>query len=164
MCSEIHYSANSLSTAVVAACLLCLTVSSSSAQTASIECPENPERSGTFTLQGETRSFFVGYRWGEGILTLNNGEEHKFSARGLKFGETGSSTVQIAGDVYGLEPLDDFEGDYVGTFGGVLPLIGQTDVLLVNSKCVTLAAKLVGTGWTVSLEADQTLAIKFENN
>ncbi|WP_170756474.1 hypothetical protein [Ruegeria lacuscaerulensis] len=131
------------------------------AQTASRKCPENPDKSGTFTLEGQKRGIFVAFRQGEGVLTLNNGQQVEFTVRGLKFGETGSSTVRIKGDVYGLQSLEDFVGHYEGVAGGFLPMIERKDVQVVNSNCVTLVAKVVESGLRYSLVAGQSFLIEF---
>ncbi|WP_170477526.1 hypothetical protein [Ruegeria arenilitoris] len=134
------------------------------AQASPPKCSENLEKTASFTFDGQTQSFFVGYRWGEGVLTLSNGQEFSFSARGIKFGETGVRTGYITGDVYGLDSLEDFIGHYQGVVGGFLPGIGRNDVQLVNSKCVTIVARVIETGVSLSLEADQTLTIQFSDN
>ncbi len=154
----------SFSKTLFAGWLMCIPIAPSFAQTIDTECPENPEKSGTFTLDGQKRGLFVAFRWGEGIHTLNNGQEFEFSVRGLKFGETGSSTLQIMGDVYGLNNLHDFVGYYEGTAGGFLPLIDKKDVQLVNANCVTLVARVVESGLHYSLEAGQSFFVEFTND
>ncbi|WP_271952228.1 hypothetical protein [Ruegeria faecimaris] len=150
--------------AVAASWMLSLAVSPSSAQPSEDSCPENPIKSGTFVFDGESQAFFVGYRWGQGVLTLTNGQEFEFLARGLKFGEFGAREARITGDVYGLESLEDFIGHYQGTAGGALTIIGRSDIQLVNSQCVTLVASSKEKGWNFSLEADQGLIIQFSED
>ncbi|CUH46632.1 hypothetical protein [Ruegeria atlantica] len=139
--------------------LICLSVSTSQALGAG--CPEKPELSGSVTFTGETRSLFIGVRQGQGVLELEEGQEFTFSARGLKFGETGTRDGTISGNVYGLQSPDDFPGLYQGVVGGFLAIAGESDIVLVNSKCVTIVARVSAVGLNMSLEADQAVIIQF---
>ncbi|MGI9369986.1 MAG: hypothetical protein ACR2O2_14220 [Ruegeria sp.] len=131
------------------------------AQTAGPDCAENPELSGSISFEGQTRSLFIGLRQGQGVLTLSDGQEFPFSARGLKFGETGTRDGTINGDVYGLTSPDDFQGNYQGVVSDLLPLAGKNDIVLVNANCVTIVARVTAVGLNVSLESDQAVKIRF---
>lgn len=45
------------------------------AQTAGQDFPGNRKKSRTFTFQGASAAYIVGYRWGAGVLTLENGSD-----------------------------------------------------------------------------------------
>lgn len=131
------------------------------AQTANQDCSSNPKKSGTFTFQGSSAAFIVGYRWGSGVLTLENGQQYAFNARGFKAGETGVRDGTIKGAVYGLEDIDDFIGHYKGAAGGIVPILGLGGITLVNSECVVINARHTSTGLKLSLPGDQAITIQF---
>jgi hypothetical protein len=142
--------------------LLCL--SASTTQALGTDCPENPKPSGSVTFTGETRSLVIGFRQGQGVLSLEEGQEFPFSVRGFKFGETGTRDGTISGNVYGLQSPDDFPGVYQGVVSGFLAIAGESDIVLVNSKCVTIVARVSAVGMNMSLEADQAVIIKFTDH
>jgi len=131
------------------------------AQDAGPNCPNDLKKSGTFTFQGNSTAFIVGYRWGTGVLTLENGEQYAFNARGLKAGETGVREGTIKGTVYGLETVDDFIGHYKGAASAIVALVGMGGITLANSECVVINARHQSTGLKLSLPAEQTLTIQF---
>lgn len=53
--------------------------------------------------------------WGDGVLTLNNGEAHKFRIIGGKLIETGFGETHLKGTVYSLKDIRYFEGIYYGS-------------------------------------------------
>jgi len=130
------------------------------AQNVGEACTENPPRSGTIEFDGNSKSFFIGYRWGEGVLTLDDGREFEFNARGFKAGETGLREGKIEGVVYGMESVDDFIGHYTGLSGGILPLRSKGDITLVNSQCVFISARHTSKGMMLSLSGQQNVTIQ----
>ena len=76
-------------------------------------------KAGTLEVKGGTVGFLVGFRWGTGTLTLNNGTKLKFSFRGLKVLETGAVEIKAVGTVYNLKKPADFEGTFTGFSGGM---------------------------------------------
>ncbi len=141
-----------------------LYLSAFTSQALGADCPENPELSGSVTFKGETKSLGIGFRQGKGVLKLEGGQEYKFSARGLKFGETGTRDGAITGNVYGLKSPDDFPGVYQGVVSGFLAIAGKSDIVLVNSECVTVVARVSAVGLNISLEAGQAVVIKFSDD
>jgi hypothetical protein len=84
-----------------------------------------------------TVGFIVGARWGEGTLTLDDGSQHKFTGEGAKLIETGVAEVTFKGNVYNLEKLEDFEGDYGAVSGGLTVIKGVAGgAMLSNDNCV----------------------------
>ena len=64
----------------------------------------------------------IGYTWGGGTLAFG-GETHDFSVSGMSIVDVGVTSISVAGDVYHLNHLSDFDGNYVelsagGTLGG----------------------------------------------
>lgn len=130
------------------------------AQNAGNACPDNPPRSGTIEFDGNSKSFFIGYRWGEGVLKLDDGREFQFNARGFKAGETGLREGKIEGVVYGMESVDDFIGHYTGLAGGIVPLWSKGDITLVNSQCVFISARHTSKGMMLSLSGQQNITVQ----
>ena len=104
-------------------------------------------KAGTLKVKGGTVGFLIGFRWGTGTLTLNNGTKLKFSIKGAKVWETGAVEVKAVGTVYNLNKLTEFEGTYTGFSGGVTlgkELFGFVN--LENSRGVIISIKSANEG------------------
>ena len=100
---------------VKAAAMAATVFLASSAAQATEKCdPTNLVESGTFTAHVESVGFMVSVHWGDGVLTLSNGETHKFKVIGGKLIETGFGETHLKGTVYNLKDIKDFEGVYYG--------------------------------------------------
>lgn len=128
------------------------------------DCPEGDlPVSGTFEGRATTGGWIVGVRWGEGTLTLNDGSQHKFTGSGAKLLETGAAEVTFNGNVYNLEKLEDFEGDYSSVSGGLTVIIRlYAGALLTNDNCVYLNLDMESEGVRLSAPAPGGVLIKFE--
>ena len=102
------------------------------------DCPKGDlPVSATIEGRATTVGFIVGARWGEGTLTLNDGSQHKFTGKGVKLIETGVAEITFKGNVYNLEKLEDFEGDYAAVSGGLTIVEGVAGgAMLKNDNCV----------------------------
>ena len=135
-----------------------------SASAAEQECPKG-DLPVSATVQGHmmTVGFIVGVRWGEGTLTLNDGSQHKFTAEGAKLLETGAAKVTFKGNVYNLQKLEDFEGDYGAVGGGLTVIKGITGgAMLTNSNCVYINIEAESEGARLSAPAPGGVLVKFE--
>lgn len=146
--------------AVVAALALAM-AEPASAQANFEECGSDLPLSGTISGQGQSVSFIVGYRWGKGVLTLNDGREFPFTVRGLKTVETGVREMEVEGEVYNLERLEDFVGHYYGASMGIVPVKGKGEIVMNNSRCVVIVARHKSTGVTMSAPTPQGITIQF---
>ena len=120
-------------------------------------------KAGTVEVKGGTVGFLIGFRWGTGTLTLNDGSKLKFSGRGLKILETGAVNVEATGTVYNLKKPADFEGTYTGFSGGVTigkPLFGFVN--LENEKGVIISLKSKTRGVRLSGPAPGGVDISFQ--
>ncbi len=124
---------------------------------------KNLVQSGTLQFSMTRIGFLVAVRWGEGVLTLNNGEQYSFDVSGAKLLETGISTAKFEGEVYNLKNRKDFEGTYFGASTQITVVKGKGELRTNNSNCVTIKARSTGGGLSVSGPAPEGLAIKFEN-
>ena len=118
------------------------------------EVPCDPEvmvKSGTFESHVKTVGFLASVRWGDGILTLVNGEQHKFNVLGVKMLETGASDTHVTGEVYNLEKPQDLEGLYYGSGMDVALIKGEGEVIGKNtSNCVYIKARSATEGLKLS--------------
>lgn len=106
-----------------------------SAQTFTCEEEELVE-AGKIDLTIKSAGLIVGAKWGEGTVTLNNGDTHTFSIKGGKVGVVGGSSVQASGTVYNLPSMEDFSGKYAGVGAGATLVKGLGGLSFQNGKCV----------------------------
>ncbi len=123
---------------------------------------DNLVQSGTLQFSMTSVGFLLGVRWGEGVLTLNNGERHSFDVSGAKLLETGIATANFEGEVYNIRSLDDFEGTYYGASTKITVIKGKGELQTNNANCVFIRARSTGGGLQLSAPAPEGLAIKFE--
>ncbi len=123
---------------------------------------DNLVQSGTLQFSMTRIGFLLGVRWGEGVLTLNNGEQHSFDVSGAKLLETGISTAKFEGEVYNIRNLEDFEGTYYGASTHIIVIQGKGELQTNNANCVFIRARSTGGGLQLSGPAPEGLAIKFE--
>ena len=145
-----------------AAALSCMTFQP--AMAAEKECPKGDvPKSGTFEAKITTVGFIVGARWGEGMLTLNDGSQHKIHLSGAKLLETGASEETLTGEVLNLAKLEDFEGDYGAIEAGLTIGKGIAGaVTMSNDHCVYINATAESKGLKLSAPAPTGILIEFE--
>ncbi len=123
---------------------------------------DNLVQSGTLQFSMTSVGFLLGVRWGEGVLTLNNGEQHSFDVSGAKLLETGIATANFEGEVYNIRSLEHFEGTYYGASTKITVIKGKGELQTNNANCVFIRARSTGGGLQLSAPAPEGLAIKFE--
>ncbi len=123
---------------------------------------DNLTQSGTVQFSMTSVGFLLGVRWGEGVLTLNNGEQRSFDVSGAKLLETGVATANFEGEVYNLTNVEDFEGTYFGASTKITIVKGTGELQTNNGNCVFIRARSIGRGLALSGPAPEGLAIKFE--
>ncbi len=123
---------------------------------------DNLVQSGTLQFSMTQMGFLLGVRWGEGVLTLNDGFQLSFDVSGAKLLETGIATANFEGEVYNLTNVEDFEGTYYGASTKITIIKGKGELQTNNSNCVYIRARSTGGGLQVSAPAPEGLSIKFE--
>jgi hypothetical protein len=123
---------------------------------------DNLTQSGTLQFSMTSIGFLVGVRWGEGVLTLNDGFQLTFDVSGAKLLETGVAKANYVGEVYNLTNIEDFEGTYWGASTKLTLVKGKGELQTNNSNCVFIRARSTGGGLQLSAPAPEGLAIKFE--
>ena len=106
------------------------------------DCPERElVKAGTFEAEVTSAGLIVGVRWGEGVLTLNDGKTYKFSLSGAKVMEIGAAKKHLVGTVYNLSEIAEFPGIFLGIGGGLTAITkGLGGVSITNGKCVVMNA------------------------
>jgi len=111
------------------------------------ELVESGKVHGTATTVG----LLIGYRWGEGEVTFNDGSKRIFTMRGMKLLDNGITTVKFSGSIYNLSNIEDFAGSYTGVDGGVaLGTLDSGYTNVTNENCVVLSVKPTSEGIRLS--------------
>ncbi len=122
----------------------------------------NLVQSGTVQFSMTSVGFLLSVRWGEGVLTLNDGFQLSFDVSGAKLLETGFATANFEGEVYNLTNIEHFEGIYYGASTKITVIKGKGELQTNNANCVFIRARSTGGGLQLSGPAPEGLAIKFE--
>ena len=123
--------------------------------------PATLEQTGTFTAKVTSIGLLIGARWGDGVLTLKNGDQRKFSMFGMKALETGMAVNDFEGEVYNLKDVKDFPGTYYGASARLSVLASKGEGVANNARCVVLEYRASGGGLQVSAPAPGGVELKF---
>jgi hypothetical protein len=118
----------------------------------------------TGTVSGSITSigFIAGGRWGEGVLTLKNGEQRRFDILGVKLLETGAAKTEFEGEVYNLNNVEDFVGTYTGASAGIAVIAGKGEAALNNGRCVIVKVRAYRAGVQASAPAPSGVEISWD--
>lgn len=146
----------------VAAVAAAIALAGAAAQAAEPCSPKNLVQSGTIEAHTESVGFLVSVHWGDGVLTLNNGEKHKFHLIGGKVIETGIGETHITGEVYNLDKLEDFNGTYYGSASETAVIEGPEGGIIAKnaSNCVYIHGKSAVEGIRLSPPAPGGVEVK----
>ena len=103
--------------------VLCLTLTTGFARGKSSQGPPDA----ILQLSGKSLAAGIGFSWGEGKLTYKN-KEYPVSVNGLSIGKVGITNSTARGEVYHLQKLTDFDGNYTSVGVG-LTLVGGVSVV-----------------------------------
>ena len=94
-----------------------------------------PNPSGTVTITSKAIAVGIGVTWGDGKLTYK-GQTYTFSVDGLSVVDLGISNVTSSGEVFNLNNVADFSGNYAAGEAGIAIAGGPSDVIMVtNVQC-----------------------------
>ena len=102
---------------------LCMTVTAGFARGKSGEEPPDA----ILQLSGGSFAAGIGFSWGKGKLTYKN-KEYPVSVNGMSIGKVGIINSTARGEVYHLQKLTDFDGNYTSVGVG-LTLVGGVSVV-----------------------------------
>ena len=108
--------------------------------------------SGKIVIDETQVMILLGGSMGGGTLLLGD-NSYSFKTGGLKLGGVGVQKVHITGDVYHLEKVKDFPGNYVELEASAAVIKGKGGLWLKNKKGVTLNLKSNNEGLMLSLSA-----------
>lgn len=129
-----------------------------SSATRTAHAGDEPQASGTITLEGGSVGVGIGFSWGSGTLTYQ-GKSYPISASGFDVGDVGVTNVKASGKVYNLTTLADFDGSYSGFTGGAALVKGGAAVSMVNQNGVRVELAGATEGVKVMLAGD-TVTLK----
>jgi hypothetical protein len=111
------------------------------------------ERSADITFSGGSIAAGIGYTWGDGTLHFR-GKAYPFTVRGLSVADVGIDRIDGAGDVYNLQRVEDFSGNYVAASADATVGGGGGLAMLENQKGVRIYVRSTTQGLKLNLSAD----------
>jgi len=111
------------------------------------------EPSATVSIESTSIAIGVGVEWGDGTLKYQ-GQEYKFSVRGLSLLDLGVSSISATGKVYNLKKLSDFSGTYTAAEAGVAvgAGVGASSMRNQNGVDITLTSTKAGVKFKLAPE------------
>jgi hypothetical protein len=134
--------------------VLALAGCASSSQTTSTSNQPPPPPSGTVTMHMFQGALVASGSGGDGSLIFN-GRSYPFSIKGGGIGGIGASTIDATGEVYHLNNISQFPGNYVqGRVGFAVGDASAGDLWLQNDAGVVMRLKAQRSGLMLSLGGD----------
>ena len=96
-----------------------------------------PNPSGTVRVESKTVAIGVGVSWGDGTLSYQ-GKTYPFSVDGLSVVDLGISNITSVGEVFNLNNVADFSGNYAAGEAGIAIAGGPSDTIMKNEKGVVI--------------------------
>jgi len=113
---------------------------------------EQTASDGTVQWTGGAIAAGIGYTWGGGTLAFAGGR-HDFTISGMSIVDVGATSMSVAGDVYHLKNLSDFEGNYFALSAGGTLAGGGSAVYLQNQHGVVIKISATEVGLRFNLAA-----------
>ena len=92
---------------------------------------------GKLKLSGGSVAAGVGYTWGGGTLTYK-GKTYKVELSGLSVADVGATKIEASGNVYHLNKLADFDGNYTAATAGMTIAGGGSATAMQNQNGVVV--------------------------
>lgn len=99
----------------------------------SVQAADKPD--GTIKISSGSVALGVGWSWGSGTLTYK-GKDYPLSVKGLSIGKVGITGATASGEVYHLNSLKDFNGNYTAAGAGITLAGGRSAVTMSNQNNV----------------------------
>jgi hypothetical protein len=97
----------------------------------------DPPVSGTVRISSKAVAIGVGVTWGDGQLTFQ-GKTVPFSVEGLSVVDLGVTDITSSGEVFNLNKLEDFSGNFVAGEAGIAIASGPSDTVMKNQNGVVI--------------------------
>lgn len=111
-----------------------------------------PNPSGTVNINSKTVAIGVGVSWGDGTLNYQ-GKTYTFSVDGLSVVDLGISNITSNGEVFNLNNVADFSGNYAAGEAGIAIAGGPSDTIMKNDKGVVIRLHGTQQGGRLTLAA-----------
>jgi hypothetical protein len=108
------------------------------------------ERSADITFSGGSVAAGVGFTWGSGDLHFQ-GKTYPITVHGLSVVDVGVAKIEGSGDVYNLQRVEDFSGNYTAVAGGVTFAGGGALAVLENQNGVRIYVRSTTLGLKLNL-------------
>jgi hypothetical protein len=106
--------------------------------------------SGTVEFNGGSVAAGIGVSWGAGVLKFK-GRSYAFKVNGLSVGAVGISQASASGEVFHLNKLEDFNGNYVTGGAGLTVAGGGGAAAMKNQNGVVIRVKATTQGAKVAI-------------
>jgi hypothetical protein len=114
--------------------------------------PDSNAADASLELTGGAVAAGIGYVWGDGSFTFR-GQKHEFTLNGLSIVDVGASSISASGEVYHLNSLSDFDGNYVTLSAGATIAGGADAIYLQNQHGVVIKLATTAIGLRFNLAA-----------
>ena len=112
---------------------------------------ENPDA--TFELTGGTVGVGIGVGWAKGTLHYQ-GKSVPISVKGISLAKIGAGSISASGEVYHLNDLKDFSGNYASVSAGAALAGGGAVAAMRNDKGVVMKMRSTTQGAELMLGVD----------
>jgi hypothetical protein len=106
--------------------------------------------SGTVSITSKSIALGIGISWGHGTLKYK-GKEYKFSLEGLSIVDVGITTLSASGEVYHLNNISDFAGNFTAFEAGATLAGGAAWQTMKNQNGVVMKIKSSTKGVSLTL-------------
>ncbi len=107
----------------------------------------------TFDLTGGTVGVGVGVEWAKGTLHYQ-GKSVPISVKGMSLASVGAGSISASGEVYHLNTLKDFSGNYTAVSAGAALAGGGGVAAMRNDKGVVIEMRSMTQGVELRLGVD----------
>jgi len=94
--------------------------------------------SGKISIESTSIALAVGVNWGEGRLIFKGKRQQLFAVDGLTLVDVGIAKATAVGEVYNLNEISQFEGNYLPSEAGFAPGAGMGGISMRNQNGVVL--------------------------
>ena len=112
---------------------------------------QTPTLAGTVSMVVNSVALGPGVEWGQGILSLSDGTQYRFTVKGLEAGGVGAAQAFLHGHVYHVTKVADFAGLYGAVDIGFTVLGGQGGMAMRNQHGVLIYLESVESGVQLTL-------------
>jgi hypothetical protein len=109
--------------------------------------------SGEISFSGGSVAAGLGFTWADGKLHFG-GHDYPISVHGVSVVDLGAASIEGSGEVYNLQRIEDFSGDYFAASAGVTVGAGGSVAALENQNGVRIYLHTSTRGLKINLSGD----------